>query len=66
MRIKCVTLSTQCTDYPIRFPAPTQPALRNASDIRLKTEDTEDDEIKHEPKILDAKKEINFGGRSLL
>jgi hypothetical protein len=59
MKIIYLEVSSKGLDVPIRFPAPCQPSLKVAPDLRIKTEIDELD-LKHEPKITDAKQAIKI------
>jgi len=67
MRIKKITISSRPLDTPKYFPAPCQPSLLTAPDVRIKTQPTEDEEVYIDPKVKaeDAQKSVKFGSRVL-
>jgi hypothetical protein len=61
MKIIYLEVSSRGLDEPIRFPAPCQPCLKDAPDKRIRTDaDLDEDTLKHEPKITDAKQAIKI------
>lgn len=74
MRIKKIRILAgaggRALDSPIRFPAPCQPALLTAPDIRIKIRDSDmdnpdTDNRDSRVKVEDAKRSVNFSGRVL-
>jgi hypothetical protein len=58
MRIIYLEVSSRGLDTPIRFPSPCLPCLKNAPDIRIATE--ENDEDTNVAKINDVKSNIKI------
>ena len=77
MRIKnlSIAIGSRSIDSPKHFPAPTSPSLKTAPEIRIhvRNADSDNDQdlqndvnnIDHDAKIIDSRRNINFGGRVL-
>lgn len=72
MHIKSVTISGangRALDAPIRFPAPCQPALKTAPDVRIETQEEKDFDnqgLDHYARLEDERRHVKFGGRNIL